>query len=53
MKYKEIYACKEHIEMALDDFVDENEVYPVLDKVEDMQCSYCDAKALYRVYHAD
>jgi CxxH/CxxC protein (TIGR04129 family) len=50
MNYKEIYSCKEHIEIALDDFVDEYEVFPLLEKCENKQCSYCQEKAEYKVY---
>jgi len=53
MNYKNIYACKEHIDMALDDFVDEYEVFPVLEKCEQKKCSYCDQVAEYMVHHAD
>lgn len=53
MKYKEIYACQEHVEMALDDFVDENEIFPNLDKDDNGKCHYCDKLSVYKVYYAD
>jgi len=52
MKNDKIYACDEHVDIALDDFVNESEIAPQLIKVQDAdkeKCSYCDNKAVYEV----
>ncbi|MFK3936759.1 CxxH/CxxC protein [Alkalihalobacillus sp. NPDC078783] len=48
------YACDEHIELALDVVVDENEVFPVMEKLTQEQalstaCSFCKNQAIYTV----
>ncbi|MCM2676420.1 CxxH/CxxC protein [Alkalicoccobacillus plakortidis] len=48
------YACDEHIELALDVVVDENEVFPVMEKLTQEQalsttCSFCEKQAIYSV----
>jgi CxxH/CxxC protein (TIGR04129 family) len=42
-----IYACGEHIDMAIDDFLVDNETFPVLSKAEEGTCSYCSKPAEY------
>ena len=49
-----IYCCKEHVELALDVFVDENEIAPVLKELTDEEelstiCEYCEKQAVYIV----
>lgn len=49
---KIIYACKEHIEIALDDYVNEEEKAPQMKIVAVEACSkcrYCDKKAEYEL----
>jgi len=49
---KILYACKEHIEVALDDFINEEEKAPImLEMSEDTNeaCNYCEQKAKYKV----
>lgn len=48
-KEKIIYTCLEHIEMALDDFVNEVEVAPAMEKCEDKNCDYCNNKSAYKL----
>jgi len=50
---KIFYSCQEHIDIALDDFVDEFEVFPVLTKINNEKCSFCDKQAIYQVTNAD
>lgn len=40
-------TCEEHMDMAFDDFLVENEVFPNLNEASDEKCSYCDKKAKY------
>lgn len=43
-----IFACEEHIELALDIAVDEWEAAPIVEKCkEEKGCSYCEQTALY------
>lgn len=48
-----IYCCEEHVEIALDEVVDEYETYPVLSKVDvdnlSTSCEYCQNAAVYIV----
>lgn len=49
-----IYCCKEHVELALDVFVDENEIAPILKELTDEEklsttCEYCEKQAVYIV----
>jgi CxxH/CxxC protein (TIGR04129 family) len=49
------YACDEHINLAIDMTVDEQESAPIVDKVEQggkmlsTTCSFCENEAIYRV----
>ncbi|NEU30592.1 CxxH/CxxC protein [bacterium LRH843] len=48
------YACMEHIELALDMIVDEEEVAPIIDELTEENklstlCSFCKNKANYSV----
>jgi CxxH/CxxC protein (TIGR04129 family) len=42
-----IYACEDHIDLAIDDFLVEYETFPVLSKAEKITCSYCENAAVY------
>ncbi|MEW9501145.1 CxxH/CxxC protein [Jeotgalibacillus marinus] len=49
-----IYCCKEHIELAIDVFVDEQETFPILNTVDNLQvlsttCEYCRKQPVYLV----
>lgn len=44
-----IYACREHVEMAIDDFVNKTETAPQIIKVENEKCSYCKDDAEYQI----
>lgn len=48
-----IYACEEHVEIALDDIVDEYLTSPVLTKIPvdnlSTTCEYCQNPAVYLV----
>lgn len=49
-----IYCCLEHVELALDIIVDEHEVAPILEEVQQSElstpiCEYCQNPALYMV----
>nr|WP_306584030.1 CxxH/CxxC protein [Exiguobacterium sp. SL14] len=40
------YVCLEHVELALDEIVDETEQYPILDQLnpeKNITCEYCEA----------
>ncbi|GAE26233.1 hypothetical protein JCM9140_2272 [Halalkalibacter wakoensis JCM 9140] len=49
------FACNEHIELAIDMTVDEQEQAPIIEKVEQTNeslstgCSFCEKAALYTV----
>ena len=44
------YSCETHIDMAIDDFLVENETFPCLVNTEDNEtCDYCSGKAIYAI----
>jgi CxxH/CxxC protein (TIGR04129 family) len=49
----EIYACEEHIDMALEDFVNAKEEAPEILSVSSGKCAYCDRMALYFIKKAE
>jgi CxxH/CxxC protein (TIGR04129 family) len=48
-----IYSCEEHVEIALDEIVDEFMTFPVLSKIDgdnlSTNCEYCQNAATYVV----
>ena len=48
-----IYSCEEHVDIALDDIVDQYQTYPVLSQVpvdnSSTTCEYCEKRAVYMV----
>lgn len=48
---KIIFACLEHAELALDDYVNSEEIAPQILKIQDEnhKCSYCEKNAEYEV----
>jgi CxxH/CxxC protein (TIGR04129 family) len=47
---KEYLVCEEHVEYAIDDYVDDNELAPDITLVEGNQtCDRCDSPAKYRL----
>ncbi|OMP66422.1 CxxH/CxxC protein [Domibacillus epiphyticus] len=45
-----MYCCSEHVELALDIAVDENETAPVIEKTdEETACEFCERVAIYIV----
>ena len=46
--YEEIFACMEHVEQAIDDYVNSKEATPQLIKTDKKEkCSYCKKNAEY------
>ena len=43
------FSCEEHIDMAIDDFLVEEERFPSVDKTSNNKCDYCSNKAIYIV----
>ncbi|MFA9422135.1 MAG: CxxH/CxxC protein [Sedimentibacter sp.] len=48
---KVIFACLEHAELALDDYVNFEEIAPQIIKIQDenQKCNYCEKNAEYKV----
>jgi CxxH/CxxC protein (TIGR04129 family) len=44
-----MYCCEEHIELAIDMYVDEKELAPEIEKVEELstKCEMCGNPAVY------
>lgn len=53
VKWKMIYCCEEHVDLALDTIVDEYETFPLLTKIPgdnlSTTCEYCRNMATYVV----
>ena len=47
MKDNKVHTCDQHLDKAFDHFLDENEVFPYLEKVSEGTCLYCDCPAKY------
>lgn len=43
------YACEEHIDEAMDEIINENETFPIINEAFDEKCSYCDKKSKYKL----
>jgi len=47
---KVIFACSEHVEQGIDDYVNFNEDAPRIMKTNKLQnCTYCNKKAEYKI----
>lgn len=46
---KEIFSCEEHIDMAIDDYVNFFEEAPEILNIDTGKCEYCDRVACYSV----
>ena len=44
-----IFACKAHVEMAIDDFVNEKEAAPEITNINKIKCNYCEEDAEYEI----
>lgn len=49
MSNREINACSEHIEEAMDDLINEEETFPIIEKYKEEKCAYCDNNAEYKI----
>lgn len=41
------HCCEEHVDIAIDEFLVENETFPNLEETKDSMCDYCDKNAQY------
>ena len=46
---KIIYTCDEHMEIAIDDYLDCTEMAPEINRISDKKCDYCNNPAEYEV----
>lgn len=54
MKIKSKLSCQNHLDMAFDDFLLEEEIFPTLLKAEEGICDYCKDAAVYiLINHGD
>ncbi|QAA30453.1 CxxH/CxxC protein [Clostridium manihotivorum] len=47
--YIEKLSCGDHVDMAIDEYIDEYETFPNLEGIDDGKCSYCELKAIYKI----
>ena len=43
------YACEEHMDEAMDDIINEEETFPVINECKNNKCSYCDKESKYEI----
>ncbi|WP_425590040.1 CxxH/CxxC protein [Fictibacillus sp. S7] len=48
------YCCDEHVDIGIDELIDELEIYPNLELLTENEklstiCTYCDKTAIYKV----
>ena len=43
------YACEEHMDEVMDDFINEYETFPIIEEHQGEKCTYCDKKSKYEV----
>lgn len=48
---KNIHTCLEHVEQAIDDFVNEQEIAPEIVEIlnSEILCKYCNSRAEYKI----
>ena len=44
---EKIYCCQEDYDMAIDDFIMDQETFPVMEEDKDHKCQYCDEPSAY------
>lgn len=49
MDSKKIYACEVHINDAMDDLINYEETFPIIEELKGNKCSYCNEEASYIV----
>lgn len=47
--YIEKLSCGDHVDMAIDEYIDEYETFPNLEGIDEGKCSYCELKAIYKI----
>lgn len=43
------YACEEHMDEAMDDVINEQEKFPIINNAKGNKCAYCDKECSYEV----
>lgn len=49
LKYNKYFACNDHIDIAMDEYINDNETFPELIKSNEEKCSYCNNKSEYEI----
>lgn len=51
LKYhsKKNFACDDHIDMVMDEYINDNETFPELIECETETCNYCKNKSKYEI----
>ena len=49
MDSKKIYACGAHIDDAIDDLINYEETFPIIEELKGSKCSYCNEGSSYVV----
>ena len=47
--YIEKLSCEDHVNMAIDEYIDKYETFPSLESTDEGKCSYCELKAIYKI----
>lgn len=53
MPRKNKFCCCDHVDIAFDDYLLENETFPYLEKISEdepeIKCCYCESAAIYKL----
>ncbi|MGL5243579.1 MAG: CxxH/CxxC protein [Sarcina sp.] len=49
LKSNKILSCQEHIDIAIDEFINDNNTFPKLIENDFGKCSYCNEKSKYEI----
>ena len=49
-KQLQIYTCREHVDIGIDDFVNSNYKAPDVELIKDKICDYCNKEAVYKIH---
>ncbi|GFZ33383.1 hypothetical protein CSC2_39090 [Clostridium zeae] len=47
--YIEKLSCEDHVDMAIDEYIDQFETFPTLENADSGSCNYCNSKAVYKI----
>lgn len=47
LKRNSSFACEDHVNIAIDEFINEYEEFPILEQNTEVKCKFCDRNSIY------